>query len=224
MKAYVCKQKLVKAKIILHLDKSQPPHARLDTAKEIWDNLKCIHLTRGFGTLLAMRRRFFSMVKGDKTMEAWIASVCDAAHRLEAADFEVKDIDLIVALTQGLPEEYFPLIVSLYATPIDQLNVNSVITRLLNEEQRQTSNQEHAGQIAIAAHVKSQKPVWSNSGKSKSKSGSVAGDDRSPHSIHCYNCGGRGHMSRDCPSPKQEGDQANFVHNDDSDTHSIASY
>jgi len=135
MKAYVRKQKLAKVKIILHLDKSQLPHAHFDTAKEIWDNLKRIHLTRSFGTLLAIHRKFFSMVKGDKTMEAWVASVCDAAHCLEAADFEVKDIDLIVALTQGLPEEYFPLIVSLNATPIDQLNVDSIITRLLNEEQ-----------------------------------------------------------------------------------------
>jgi hypothetical protein len=121
MKAYVRKQKLAKAKIILHLDKSQLPHARFNTAKEIWDNLERIHRTRGFGTLLAMRRRFFTMVKGDLTMAAWIASVRDAAHRLEAADFEVKDIDLIVALTQGLPIEYASLIVSLDATPIDQL-------------------------------------------------------------------------------------------------------
>jgi hypothetical protein len=26
------------------------------------------------------------MVKGEKTMEAWVASVCDAAHCPEAAD------------------------------------------------------------------------------------------------------------------------------------------
>ena len=57
MKAYVRKGKVAKAKIILHLDKSQLPHARLDTAKEIWNNLACIHRARGFGTLLAMRWR-----------------------------------------------------------------------------------------------------------------------------------------------------------------------
>jgi len=173
MKAYVQKQKLAKAKIILQLNKSQLPHARFNTTKEIWDNLEHIHRTRGFSTLLAMRRRFFTMVKGEHTMEAWIASVCDAAHRLEAADFEVKDIDLIVALTQGLPEEYFPLIVSLDATPIDQLDVDSVITQLLNEEQCQTSNQEHAGLIAMAACACLHKSVWSNSEKSKSKASSV---------------------------------------------------
>jgi hypothetical protein len=54
MKAYVWKGKVAKAKIILHLDKSQLPHTHLDTAKEIWDNLAHIHCARSFSTLLAM--------------------------------------------------------------------------------------------------------------------------------------------------------------------------
>jgi len=73
----------------------------------------------------------------EKSMEAWIASVRDIAHCLEAADFEVMDIDLIIALTQGLPDRYDPFIISLDTTPIDQLSVDSVITCLLNEESRQ---------------------------------------------------------------------------------------
>lgn len=224
MKNYVRKQKSARAKIILHLHKSQLPHARFDTPKEIWDNLKRVHQARGYGTVLAMRRKFFSMGKlEDQSMQAWIASVRDIAYRLEAADFKINDVDLILALTQGLPEEYTSLIVSLDATPVDQLSVDSVINRLLNEEQRQTSNQDHATTIAMVARAKSHKPVWSNSRKSNSKAGSVAGGSRSPHSIRCYNCGGRGHMARDCPSPKQEGDKANFVHNEDSDTNSVVS-
>jgi hypothetical protein len=103
MKAYIRKGKVAKVKIILHLDKSQLPHAHLDTAKEIWDNLARIHRAHGFGTLLAMHQKFFYMDE-EKSMEAWIASVRDIAHCLEAADFEVTDIDLIVALTQGLPD------------------------------------------------------------------------------------------------------------------------
>jgi hypothetical protein len=80
MKAYIWKGKVAKAKIILHLDKSQLPHARLDTAKEIWDNLGCIHCAHGFGTLLPMRQKFFYMVMDEeKSMEAWIASVRDMA-------------------------------------------------------------------------------------------------------------------------------------------------
>ena len=75
-------------------------------------------------------------------MQQWIASVHDIAYHLEGANFKVNDINLIIALTQGLPKEYEPLIVSLDATPVDQINVESVITHLLNEEQCQTSDQE----------------------------------------------------------------------------------
>ena len=222
MKAYVRKGKVAKAKIILHLDKSQLPHARLDTAKEIWDNLARIHRAHGFGTLLAMRRKFFYMVMDEeKSMEAWIASIRDIAHRLEAANFEVTDIDLIIALTQGLPDRYDPFIVSLDATPIDQLSVDSVITRLLNEESRQ-SRFEPGHDTAALSRSKLGKNTWSKPSKAKS----VASEERSPRSSRCYNCGGHGHLARDCPSPKQEGEKANFTtKNDDSSSQSsYASY
>jgi len=214
MKAYV--RKVVKAKIILHLDRSQLPHACLDTAKEIWDNLARIHCAHGFGTLLAMCRKFFYMVMDEeKSMEAWIASVRDIAHCLEAADFEVMDIDLIIALTQGLPDRYDPFIISLDTTPIDQLSVDSVITCLLNEESRQLRFHD------TAALSRSQlgKKTWSKHSKVKS----IASEEQPPHSPHCYNCGGRSHLAHDCPSPKQEGGNANFAAKDD-DSSSQSSY
>jgi len=210
MKAYVRKGKVAKVKIILHLNKSQLPHPRLDTAKEIWNNLACIHRARGFDTLLAMHRKFFYMVMDEeKSMEAWIASVRDIAHRLEAADFEVTDIDLIIALTQGLPDRYDPFIVSLDATPIDQLNVDSVIICLLNEESCQHRN-DPGTDITLLSRSKLPKKTWSKPPKAES----IASKERSPRSSRCYNCGGCGHISRDCPSPKQEGDKANFATKD----------
>jgi len=88
-----------------------------------------------------MHQKFFYMVIDEKkSMEAWIASVRDIAHCLEAANYEVTDIDLIIALTQGLPDHYDPFIVSLDATPINQLNVDSIIVHLLNEESCQGHN------------------------------------------------------------------------------------
>lgn len=207
-KAFARKLKLAKAKIILHLDKSQLPHARFDTPKEIWDNLACIHRTRGFGTLLAMRRKFFNMHKlEEQSMQAWIASVRDAAYRLESADFEVKDIDLIIALTQGLPEIYNSLIISLDATPVDKLTVEAVITRLLNEEYRQTAD--YMGQTTLMA--KHSTKSFRSSKSSSSKTPSVAGSNHAPRSSRCYNCGGKGHLARECPSPKQETGRANLA-------------
>ena len=143
-------------------------------------------------------------------MQAWIAAVQDIAHRLKAADFEVTDIDLIIALTQGLLNQYDPFIVSLDATPIDQLNVDSVITRLLNEEFRQ-SRGDPGPDITLLTRSKLPKKTWSKPSKAKS----ITSEEWSPRSSCCYNCGGRGYLARDCPSPKQEGDKANFATKED---------
>jgi hypothetical protein len=152
------------------------------------------------------QKLFYMVMDEEKSMEAWIASVRDMAHRFEAANFEVTDIDLIIALTQGLPNHYDPFIVSLNTTPIDKLNVDSVIVCLLNEESCQGRNDPGADIVALA-HSKLPKKTWSKPSKARS----VTNEERPPHSLHCYNCGGRGHLAHDCPSPKQEGDKANLA-------------
>jgi len=138
MKTFRRKQRLARAKITPHVENSQLPHIRFDSPKEMWDNLSLVHRSRGFGTLLTVRRQFFSLKKNpDQSMQAWIATVRDVAFRLEAADFEVKDLDLIIALTQGLPESYSSLVISLDSTPLHELSVDHIIICLLNEEARQ---------------------------------------------------------------------------------------
>jgi len=212
-KAFLRKQRLARAKIILHVENSQLPHTRYADPKEIWDNLSRIHRSRGFGTLLSMRRRFFSMTKQDsQPMQAWIASVRHAAFELEAVDFEIRDIDLIIALTQGLPPSYSSFIVSLDATPPDELQVNSVIVRLLNEETRQLGtiptqpNSSTDDTDDVAMHV----------GLARSRRGQTE-HRHNGNNTRCYNCRGYGHLARDCPSPKQIEHAVAAVDDDDDD-------
>jgi hypothetical protein len=188
-KTFLKKQRLARAKIILHVENSQLPHTRDPDPKAIWDSLAQVHRSRGFGTLLSMARTFFQMgMKPDMSMQEWIASVRNAAFHLESAGFEVKDIEMIIVLTQNLPDSYAPLIVALDTTPIDQLTIDFVINRLVNEESRQKGGMSHApNNIAMrATHAKSTR--W----KLKTP----------PADINCYRCGGRGHLARECPSPK----------------------
>ncbi|KAG0700550.1 hypothetical protein DFH29DRAFT_762368, partial [Suillus ampliporus] len=77
MKTFICKQRLAKAKITLHLSTSQLPHARNNDGdpKAIWDNLSCIHQSCGFGCIFSMLHELSTMVKEhDQPMQAWVAS------------------------------------------------------------------------------------------------------------------------------------------------------
>ena len=109
----------------------------------------------------------------EKSMEARIASVHDIAHRLGAADFEVTDINLIIALTEGLSNCYDPFIVSLDTSPTDQLSVDSVISHLLNEESRQSCFHD----TTALSHSNLGKKTWSKPSKAKS----VASEEQPPY-------------------------------------------
>ncbi|KAF9552652.1 hypothetical protein CPC08DRAFT_615802, partial [Agrocybe pediades] len=66
-------------------------------------------------------------------MQAWIGQVQGLAFRLEQAGIAVTDQDKILALTMGLPPSYDAVIINFDSTPSDQLTLNHVISRLLNE-------------------------------------------------------------------------------------------
>ena len=186
VRAFVKKQQVARAKIILHIEASQLPHARYEDPQEIWENLEQVHRARGFATRLALRREFLYMQKReDQVMNAWISDVKNAAFRLESSGVAVIDEDVILALTAGLPESYSTFIVALDNLSTDQLTLPNVVTRLLNEEVRQNHSTPSSDE-ALAVQIKSDK-----------KKTSLC-------DITCYNCGGKGHYKSDCPSAKIE--------------------
>ena len=123
------------AEIVLCLEPSQLPHARSPDLKVIWDELDAVHRSRGFATRLALRRKFLFLTKKiDQSMLSWIGEVRNAAHHLQDADAEASEEDIILVLTQGLPSAFDNFVVMLDATVVDDLTVDYVISRLLNEE------------------------------------------------------------------------------------------
>ena len=140
------------------------------------------------------------MTKGEsQTMQAWIAAVKHIAYRLNRTsippdvmlDEQLKswikareEEDLILILTTGLGQEYEKLVVTLDATPHEQLTLDFVIARLLNEELRQTL----PNRIPIP-------------GVSMDLQALAVKDRNDRRNVVCHNCNGRGHYKVNCPSP-----------------------
>jgi len=67
-------------------------------------------------------------------MRAWTNSIRELAHKVTDLGGMVSDDELIVVLTNNLPDSYQPLIVSLELVDERKLTVNYVIACLVNKE------------------------------------------------------------------------------------------
>ncbi|KAE9398284.1 hypothetical protein BT96DRAFT_822277 [Gymnopus androsaceus JB14] len=70
-------------------------------------------------------------------MQAWIGKIQAQALEMEIAEVKVSKQDVILALTLGLPSTYGAIIISFSAMDPKKLIIDTVITRLLNEETHQ---------------------------------------------------------------------------------------
>ena len=135
VKNFVKKQQLARAKIILSIEASQLPHTCHDDLKVIWDSLQKVHWAHGFTTCLSLRCHFLYMCKwDDQPIVSWVSDVKRAAFQLEAAGVSTINEDIILALTEGLPDSFSTFIVTLDSLPPSELTLDNVIMRLLNEE------------------------------------------------------------------------------------------
>ena len=135
VRAFVKKQQLAGTKIILSIEVSQLPHTHHDDPKVIWDSLEKVHHARGFATCLSLHRHFLYMHKQDnQPIVSWVSGVKKAAFQLEAASVSIIEEDIILALTEGLPQSFATFIVALDSLPPSELSLDNVVMRLLNEE------------------------------------------------------------------------------------------
>ena len=114
----------------------------------------------------------------EQSMSAWVASVRQAAHQLRYIGADITDEDITLVLLNGLPLTYEQLAVALDSTPPDDLTLEYVVTRLLNEESRQNATLASSSNTALAAATKLRTPLAR---------------------ITCFKCGQKGHYQVNCP-------------------------
>ena len=119
-------------------------------------------------------------------MSSWVSDVKNTAFQLESAGVPVIDEDIILALTEGLPDVFSMLIAALDSILPHDLDLTNVVTQLLNEEVQQRNDR-----TGRPGSERDDEPALAVVHKKRL----VAG-------IICFNYQGRGHYQSDCPSPK----------------------
>ena len=194
---------------MLRVEDSQLVHMRSKDPEVIWDTLAQVHRARGLATRLALRRRFLTSVKGaEESMSAWVGRVKSMSFRLEDVGVDVSNEDTILALTMGLDGSYDSFIISLDTTSPDQLTLDYVVSRMLNEDVRRT-NVEIQG---LAVKVKGN--MISGEVRVKKEEGNVALAATQGDVSVCWRCGMPGHLKAFCTTKPIRGkgsDQANVA-------------
>jgi hypothetical protein len=182
------------AEIILRVEDGQLAHCMRSTdPREIWHTLESVHRAAGFATSLALRRKFLTAKKtSTQTMQAWLGQVQALAFRLQQAGIVISDQDKILALTMGLPPAYDAVIINFDSTPSDQLTLNHVIARLLNEEVRQIASNPDVPEDNIDE-------AMAATPGGKARRSRQAGNNAD---ITCFFCDKKGHYKSECPDKR----------------------
>jgi len=186
-----------RAELILRVEDSQLSHMRQSDPREIWLTLQRVHRASGFATSLALRRLFLTMKKSDpQSMQAWIGEVKALEFRMEEAGIDVSEQDIILALTMGLPAAFDPVIINFDSTPSDQLTLDHVIGRLLNEETRQKST-------ATLTRIRVKKEEPQEEAMLATGTGRWRGSNFSASNVTCFFCDQKGHIKTECQEKKE---------------------
>ena len=147
----------VKAKAIIGLTLSdshleQVQHAT--TAKQMWTLICDIFEKHTLLNKLAARRRFYTAkMKDNEKILAYAARIRQLAATLKSMSVPIEDSEMAMALLNGLPDRYDPLISALDAANIDDdhLTFEFVQSRCLQEEQRHVQRDRDALKSSEAA-------------------------------------------------------------------------
>lgn len=165
----------------LALEDSQLCHVmEKGSAKEMWDSLQQYHERRSMcGKVFLLRRVLSLRLAEDGSMADHLSQIAMLISRLVSIGEKMADHWLVAIILSSLPESYNMLIMSFESRAEDELTLDFVKGRLLDEWRRRCEENRLPEQ--------SQKVLLS--GKPKQK---------------CHYCGKEGHFRRDCRKLKQD--------------------
>ena len=167
-----------KAIIGLSLEDNQLQHVRkLETAKGYWDALKQIHEKSSLSGKVSLLRRLCQLkMQEDGNLETHLNTFFEICDRLDEIEETLTDRLQIAMLLSSLPESFDSIIMALEARPDEDLTINLVKEKLINESVRRQGNR--------STEIKSDHAFKLSKFK------------RNP--VTCNHCHREGHIKKDC--------------------------
>jgi len=175
------------------------------TTAEMWTTLQGVFQRKSLMKKMKARREFYTveMTVGEG-MLSYINRLRNLGENLKAMSGEVTEMDVAMSVLNGLTSKYENLLVDLDAKGEDELSLDFVKSRLLQEERRQADKSPATKRIGDMALVGAN---YQGQGR------------RCDHSrIECYYCRKFGHISHDClelKAKKQRQDRVAAIAADD---------
>lgn len=171
------KDEKAQATISLSIDDNQIVHiCKCANAKEMWDELQKIHERNNLSNKLYLLRKLYQSKLEEKTMSEYIKNILELVERLRGIGETIKDFHVAALLLGGLPDTYSTLVTALDARPDDELTLEYVKGKLIDEFNRKKEN---SSEVAL------------NTNKFKNF-------NRNKEKRECNYCHRKGHLKKDC--------------------------
>lgn len=178
--AWIRKDEKARAMIGLALEDSQLSHIMGTVcAKEMWDVLKGYHERGSLTNKINALRKLCSLrlVEG-ASMSSHLVEVEELVHRLSRMGEALKEHLVVAIILSSLPESYNPLVTALEGRPEEDLKVEYIKGKLLDEWRRKCESEnrnnvqekamkattflEYRRNVRVCHHCKEKGHVWRN--------------------------------------------------------------
>lgn len=181
--AWTRKDEKARWMIGLSLEDDQLGHIMdAETANEMWETLKGVHERGSLSNKIHTLRKLCSMrLDEDGNLSEHLMKASELVHRLTRMGESLKEHLVVAILLSSLPGSYDPLVTALEGRPEEDLKVDYVKGKLLDEWRRKNEcrNKESVEDKAMKT--------------------TVHAESRRNFVRTCYYCGREGHLQRSCP-------------------------
>lgn len=168
-------------------------------AKAMWDKLHGVYEQKSETSISTVQTQFYQYVKDESDdIATHISKVENIAERLRQLGEPIPDSMVMTKILNTLPSSFSHFASAWDSTPKAERTRDNLTARLLTEELRlQPSSSNSADEsVALSTKANGHGKSWKQSRGPKGNKINGNGD------IICYNCRGKGHISRNCPKPR----------------------